>query len=147
VASTGVSTYLTREAIAATLGQVAAPASGSAFAMPFLLPLDLVAREVRPGFQMAAKGARASGIPFVGFFTPTEMLSLPCEGDFRDVQHVSAAMLADRFLPAGPMVCARQAIRRSFCWRPLSGNDIVLEKSTGKNICKKAFENLPSPSP
>ncbi len=41
VASTGVSMYLTKEAIAATLRQVAALAPGSTLAMTFLLPLEL----------------------------------------------------------------------------------------------------------
>jgi O-methyltransferase involved in polyketide biosynthesis len=97
VASTGVSMYHTKHAIAATLRQVAALAPGSSLAMTFLLPLDLMAPEVRPGFQMAEKGARASGAPFLSFFTPTEMLTLAREAGFKEVQHVSAAMLADRY--------------------------------------------------
>src|SRR5437667_12894404 len=40
VASTGVSMYLTKDAIAATLRQVAALAPGSTLAMTFLLPLE-----------------------------------------------------------------------------------------------------------
>lgn len=97
VASTGVSMYLTRDAIFATLRQVAGLASGSKLAMTFLLPLELMAPEVRPGFQMAEKGARASGTPFISFFTPTEMLTLAREAGFADVQHVSAAALAERY--------------------------------------------------
>src|SRR5471032_1513429 len=51
VASTGVSMYLTRDAIAATLRQVAALAPGSTLAMSFLLPLELADPEVRPGLE------------------------------------------------------------------------------------------------
>ena len=98
VASTGVSMYLTKDAVAATLRQVAALAPGSTLAMTFLLPLDLMAPEVRPGFQMAEKGARASGTPFLSFFTPTEMLALAREAGFREVQHVSAAALTAALL-------------------------------------------------
>jgi methyltransferase (TIGR00027 family) len=97
VASTGVSMYLTRDAITATLRQVAALAPGSTLAMTFLLPLELMAPEVRPGFQLAENGARASGTPFISFFTPTEMLTLAREAGFKEVQHVSAAMLAERY--------------------------------------------------
>jgi methyltransferase (TIGR00027 family) len=97
VASTGVSMYLTKDAIAATLRQVAAFAPGSTLAMTFLLPLSLMAPEVRPGFQQAEKGARASGTPFLSFFTPTEMLTLAREAGFREVQHVSAAALTERY--------------------------------------------------
>jgi methyltransferase (TIGR00027 family) len=97
VASTGVSMYLTRDAIAATLRQVAALASGSTLAMTFLLPLELADPEVRPGLQMAEKGARASGTPFISFFTPAEILTLARAAGFSDVQHVSAATLTQRY--------------------------------------------------
>jgi len=97
VASTGVSMYLTKDAIAATLRQIAALAPGSMLAMTFLLPLELADPEVRPGLQLAEKGARASGTPFISFFTPTEMLALAREAGFREVQHVSAATLARRY--------------------------------------------------
>src|SRR5947209_7009703 len=60
VASSGVSMYLTRDANAATLRQLAALAPGSTLAMTFLLPADLGDPEVRPGLQMAEKGARAA---------------------------------------------------------------------------------------
>jgi methyltransferase (TIGR00027 family) len=97
VASTGVSMYLTKDAIAATLRQVAALTPGSTLAMTFLLPLELADPEVRPGLQQAEKGARTSGTPFISFFTPTEMLTLAREAGFRDAQHVSAASLTQRY--------------------------------------------------
>ncbi|HVW36343.1 MAG TPA: class I SAM-dependent methyltransferase, partial [Pirellulales bacterium] len=53
VASTGVSMYLTKEANAATLRQVAALAPGSVLAMSFLLPIELTDPEVRPGIERA----------------------------------------------------------------------------------------------
>jgi methyltransferase (TIGR00027 family) len=97
VVSTGVSMYLTKDAILATLQQVAALAPGSTLAMTFLLPLELADPEVRPGLQRAEKGARAAGTPFISFFTPPEMLALARKAGFRDVQHVSAAALAQRY--------------------------------------------------
>ncbi|MBI2738638.1 MAG: class I SAM-dependent methyltransferase [Rhodospirillales bacterium] len=97
VVSTGVSMYLSREAIMATLRQVAALARGSTFAMSFLLPLEMADPEVRPGLERAAQGARASGTPFISFFTPQEMLALAREAGFRQARHVSAAMLAERY--------------------------------------------------
>jgi methyltransferase (TIGR00027 family) len=97
VASTGVSMYLTKDAIAATLRQVAALAPSSTLAMTFLVPLELADPEVRPGLQMAEKGARASGTPFISFFTPTQMLTLAREAGFKEVRHVSAATLARRY--------------------------------------------------
>ena len=97
VASTGVSMYLTREAIATTLRQVAALAPGSTLAMSFLLPIEQADPEMRPWMERAAEGARASGTPFISFFTPTEMLALAREAGFRDVEHVSAAALGQRY--------------------------------------------------
>jgi methyltransferase (TIGR00027 family) len=97
VASSGVSMYLTKDAITATLRQVAALAPGSTFVMSFMLPIELADPEVRPGIERAAAGARANGTPFVSFFTPTEMLTLARDAGFKEIQHVSAAMLAQRY--------------------------------------------------
>ncbi len=97
VVSTGVSMYLTKEAVLATLRQAAALAPGSTFAMTFLLPIEMVDPEVRPGLERALKGAAASGTPFRSFFTPTEMLTLAHEAGFKEVQHVSSASLARRY--------------------------------------------------
>jgi methyltransferase (TIGR00027 family) len=96
-ASTGVSMYLTREANVAALREVAKVAKGSTLAMSFLLPLEFADPEVRPGLERAEKGARASGTPFVSFFTPTEMLTLAREAGFREAQHVSASTLTERY--------------------------------------------------
>jgi methyltransferase (TIGR00027 family) len=97
VASTGVSMYLTKHAIAATLRQLAALAPGSTLAMTFLVPMELADPEVRPGLEMAEKGARASGTPFRSFFAPDEMLALARDAGFRDAEHVSGAALAERY--------------------------------------------------
>jgi methyltransferase (TIGR00027 family) len=97
VVSTGVSMYLTREAIAATLHQVAQLAPGSTFAMTFLLPLEFADPEERPGYEAALRGAKASGTPFLSFFTPAEMLELARAAGFREVRHVSAATLGERY--------------------------------------------------
>jgi methyltransferase (TIGR00027 family) len=97
VVSTGVSMYLTRDAISATLRQVAELAPGSTFAMSFMLPIELADPDVRPGIEAAARGARANGTPFISFFTPVEMLALARECGFQDVAHVSAASLAERY--------------------------------------------------
>lgn len=97
VTSTGVSMYLSKEANAATLRQVAALAAGSTLAMSFLLPLELADPGTRPGLAMAEKGARVSGTPFISFFTPGEMLTLAREAGFQDARHVPASILAQRY--------------------------------------------------
>ncbi|MFM0353785.1 class I SAM-dependent methyltransferase [Paraburkholderia nemoris] len=97
VVSTGVSMYLTKDTNAATLREVASLAPGSTLAMTFLLPLEMADPEVRPGLEMAEKGARASGTPFISFFTPPEILALAREAGFREARHVSAADLTERY--------------------------------------------------
>jgi hypothetical protein len=52
---------------------------------------------LRPWLQLAEKGARASGTPFISFFTPAEMMTLARGAGFRDVRHVSAATLTERY--------------------------------------------------
>ncbi len=97
VASTGVSMYLTKDAIMTTLSQLAMLAPESTFAMTFLLPIELAEPEIRPWLEMAEKGARASGTPFISFFTPRQILALAHDAGFRKVEHVSAADLAQRY--------------------------------------------------
>jgi methyltransferase (TIGR00027 family) len=97
VASTGVSMYITKDANAATLRQVAALPPGSVLAMTFLLPLELADPELGPGLQAAVKGARASGTPFISFFTPPEIVALAREAGFREARHVTAADLIQRY--------------------------------------------------
>jgi methyltransferase (TIGR00027 family) len=115
VASIGVSMYLTKDATAATLRQIATLATGSTLAMTFLLPIDLIEPEDRPGLQMAEKGARAAGTPFISFFSPPEILSLAREAGFNHVQHLSGASFAQRYFSG-----------RSDRLRPSSGEDFLV---------------------
>lgn len=97
VTSTGVSMYLTKDAIIATLRQIAAFAPGSTFVMSFLCPIEMLDPEIRFGVERAAEGARASGTPWISFFKPEEVMALAREAGFKEVQHVSAAALAERY--------------------------------------------------
>src|ERR1700722_9155131 len=58
VASTGVSMYLTKDAVAATLRQVATLAPGSTLAMSFLLPLESLDNNGGTTARIAERGAR-----------------------------------------------------------------------------------------
>ena len=97
VASAGVSMYLTRDAVMETLRRIAALAPGSTFAMTFMLPIEMLGPDIRTGVERAAAGAKASGTPFLSFFTPSQMLALAREAGFRQARHVSAASLAKRY--------------------------------------------------
>jgi methyltransferase (TIGR00027 family) len=115
VASTGVSMYLTKDATAATVRQLASLATGSTLAMTFQLPLELLEQEERPGRQVTVKGARAAGTPFISFFAPPEMLALARDAGFKDAQRVSATMLNQRYF-AG----------RTDGLRPSSGEELLV---------------------
>jgi len=113
VAATGVSMYLTRDAVAATLRQVAALAPGSTLAMTFLLPAELVPPEERQVHRAVDAAARGAGTPFVSYFSPAEMLALATEAGFAQVRHVAAADLAERYF-AGRSDGLRPASAESF---------------------------------
>lgn len=97
VASTGVSMYLSKDAVAATLRQAATLAPGSTLAMTFLLPLELADPQIRPGLERAVQGARASGTPFISFFTPTEIIEMARHAGFSEARHISADALTQRY--------------------------------------------------
>jgi methyltransferase (TIGR00027 family) len=115
IASTGVSMYLTGDAVAATLHQVAALAPGSTLAMSFLLPLESLDIDEGQTAQGAAQGARAEGTPWMSFFTPKEMLQMADAAGLVDARHVPGAQLAERYF-AG----------RADALRPARGEDLLL---------------------
>jgi hypothetical protein len=65
--------------------------------MTFLLPIELVEPDERPGLEMSMKGARASGTPFVSFFTPPEAIAMARDAGFSEAHHVTAADLTQRY--------------------------------------------------
>lgn len=100
VASTGVSMYLTKDANAAMLRELASLAPGSTLAMTFQPPLEFLEPEERPGRQAVEKGAHAAGTPFISFFTPPEILALARDVGFKRAQHIPAATLNQRYFAA-----------------------------------------------
>jgi methyltransferase (TIGR00027 family) len=115
IVSTGVTMYLTKDATAATLRQIAELAPGSTLAMTFLLPIELVDEADRRGIRASEEGARASGTPFISFYTPQEMLALAREAGLEDARHVPASLLAERYFTD-----------RTDGLRPSSGENLLL---------------------
>jgi O-methyltransferase involved in polyketide biosynthesis len=107
--------YLTKEANKATLRQLVRLARRSTVAMTFLLPSELVDPADRPGLEVSARGARASGTPFISFYTPDEIVAAAQEAGFNSAQHVSGRALADRYF----------ANRRDGL-RPSTGEDLLV---------------------
>jgi methyltransferase (TIGR00027 family) len=115
VVSTGVTMYLSKEATAATLRQLAGLARGSTLAMTFLLPAGLLGDADRSGLQTAGRGARTSGTPFISFYTPADMLALAREAGFENARHVPGTLLAERYFAD-----------RADGLRPSSGEDLLV---------------------
>jgi methyltransferase (TIGR00027 family) len=115
VVSTGVTMYLSREATAATMRQIAQLAPGSLLALTFLLPAELLLPEDRAGLEASQKGAQSSGTPFLSFYTPDEMLAMAREAGFKNARHVSGLSLGERYFANRPDGL-----------RPSSGEDLLV---------------------
>lgn len=115
VVSAGVTMYLTKDATAATLRQIAGLAPGSTLVMTFLLPAELLDDADRAGVEASEKGARASGTPWLSFYAPTEMLELARDAGFKDARHVTGASFAERFFAD-----------RTDDLRPTRGEDVLI---------------------
>lgn len=89
IVSTGVTLYLTKEAIIATLKEIARLASGSTLAMTFYLPVDLLDEEDKSMQEMAEKGAKAAGTPFVSFFGPDEIITMANNAGLKNPRTIS----------------------------------------------------------
>lgn len=108
IVCTGVSLYLTKDAITSTLRQLTALAPGSTLAMTFYLPIDLLDEVDKPLQLIAEKGAKEAGTPFISFFNPDEILALANKAGFKQAKTVSTKNLektyfsnrTDNFVPA-----------------------------------------------
>jgi methyltransferase (TIGR00027 family) len=98
VSSSGVSMYISKEATSATLSRLAAMAEGSIVAMTFMLPFELVGEPDRSGLEAAARGARASGTPWISFYTPAEIVALASDAGYSDLRAVATDELVERYL-------------------------------------------------
>ena len=118
VVSTGVTMYLTKEANAATLRQVAALAPGSTLATTFILPLELLDPADRPVVEETLGRARAAGTPFISLYSPAEMLALASDAGFRKARaRVERPIWPSGTSPRGLMAFGYQAERTY--WSPL----------------------------
>jgi len=97
IACTGVSLYLTKNAIIDTLRRTAKLAPGSKLAMTFYLPLHLIEEEDKALQQIAEKGAAAAGTPFISFFAPDDALVMAGDAGFTTANIITARDLANRY--------------------------------------------------
>ncbi|MBS1486477.1 MAG: class I SAM-dependent methyltransferase [Bacteroidetes bacterium] len=97
VSCTGVTLYLTKEAIIDTLRKMTALATGSTIAIAFYLPLEQLDKEDKPMQEIAIKGATASGTPFVSFFSVDKIKILAEEIGLKEIQIISTKEMAERY--------------------------------------------------
>jgi methyltransferase (TIGR00027 family) len=97
VVSTGVSMYLTKDANAATLRQLASLAPGSTLAMTFLIPIEMLSVEIQPFLEMSQRGAAAAGTPFLSFYAPDDIVEVAKAAGFKAARCVSGDMLNERY--------------------------------------------------
>lgn len=97
VSCIGVTLYLTKEAIMETLKKLTLLASGSAIAIAFYLPLDLLDEEDQPSMEMSINGAAASGTPFVSFFSLKEIVKLAGDMGFKEIQTIATKDMTDMY--------------------------------------------------
>jgi methyltransferase (TIGR00027 family) len=102
VASTGVTMYVTKDSTASTLRRVAGLAAGSTLVMTFLLPPQILEAPARAVIETTEKNARASGTPFISFFSEEEMLALAQGAGFRTTQCFPTTELGERYFADRP---------------------------------------------
>jgi O-methyltransferase involved in polyketide biosynthesis len=90
-------------------------APGSTLAVTFRLPPELLEAADRLGLQMAERGARAAGTPFISFYTPDEIVALAHDAGFTDARAVAGSLLAQRYFAD-----------RTDGLRPSSGEDLLV---------------------
>jgi hypothetical protein len=77
-------------------------------AITFYLPTELLDEEDKPAYEIAEKGAREAGTPFVSHFAPPEILALANNAGLKNVSIISTKEMeqlyfadrTDNFLPA-----------------------------------------------
>ncbi|MEL1242529.1 class I SAM-dependent methyltransferase [Flavobacterium flavipallidum] len=97
VSCTGVTLYLTEEAILDTLQKLTSLASGSTIAIAFYLPVEQLEEEDKPLMEMSIKGAVASGTPFKSFFATDEIAKLAEKVGLNQIQIVSTQEMTEQY--------------------------------------------------
>jgi methyltransferase (TIGR00027 family) len=93
----GVVPYLTREAISATLDDIASLA-GSEVVFDYTEPLENYAPEARERTEQMARWAATAGEPWLSFFDPSEIAAILAARGLIDVDDLGPADFAVRYL-------------------------------------------------
>lgn len=97
VSCTGVTLYLSKEAIIDTLQKMTFLVPQSSIAIAFYLPLEQLEEEDKGMQEIAIKGAEDAGTPFVSFFSVEEVKQLAEEMGLNDVRIISTDDIRNRY--------------------------------------------------
>ncbi|MEA4916594.1 class I SAM-dependent methyltransferase [Proteiniphilum sp.] len=97
ISCTGVTLYLTKEAIRDMLKKMTMLASESVIAIAFYLPMEQLDEEDQPMQKIANEGAEASGNPFVSFFPIEEIVKLANEIGLKEIQTISTKDMTEKY--------------------------------------------------
>lgn len=111
----GVTMYLTEQAMTSTLKRLASLPVGSTLVLTFFRHTEDLAPEDIPIRRASREGSRRAGTPFIGFYTPDQIIELARQEGFSAVEHVSATDLTNRYFAD-----------RTDGLRPYSGEEALL---------------------
>jgi methyltransferase (TIGR00027 family) len=100
----GVTPYLTKEAVLATLGELASWPGGTEVVFDYTNPPDRVTDSAaRAHHEQMAERVAASGEPFRGYFDSAELHARARGLGFSDIEDLDRAALVARYLPHLPV--------------------------------------------
>lgn len=93
----GVTVYLTREAILATLKALASLAEGTEIVFDYGEPRDKLSPEIQSRVQERMNALAAIGEPWISFFHPSDMAAMLQEAGFSEIEDLSGYAINARW--------------------------------------------------
>jgi O-methyltransferase involved in polyketide biosynthesis len=97
VVSTGVTQYITEQALTATANEVASLPVGTTLACTFIVPAESTARNERELRAVTEQRAAERGAPWISFYQPGDIVDMMRAASFAAVEHVSPTSWNDRW--------------------------------------------------
>ena len=92
VVSTGVTQYITEQALAATLDEAASLSVGTTIVFTFIVPAESTASVDRELRTVTEQRAAERGEPWISFYQPDDIVAMARSASFATVDHVSPTL-------------------------------------------------------